>query len=74
MESLTQLPFHFIIQSVFGGIPFIQQPSGIVDERQKGGLLGFGRLEKRGHVPEGDCEQVAGAHRVEVIPGVGEIP
>jgi hypothetical protein len=24
-------------------------------------------------VPEGDCEQVAGAHRVEVETGVGEV-
>jgi len=56
-----------------GGISLIQQPTGIVDERQEGGLLGPGRLEERGHVPEGDEEQVAGAHRIEVIAGVGEI-
>ncbi len=55
-----------------GGIPLIEQPTGIMDESQEGGLLSFGRLKKRGHVPEGDEEQVAGAHRIEVIPGVGE--
>ena len=55
-----------------GGIPLIQQPTGIVDERQEGGLLSFGCLEERGHVPEGDEQQVAGAHRVQVIPGIGE--
>jgi len=40
-----------------GRIPLIQQPTGIVDERQKGGLLGPGHLKERGHVPEGDCEE-----------------
>ena len=56
-----------------GGIPLVNQPTGIVDERQKGGLLGPGRLEERGHVPERNKEQVAGAHRIEVEVGVGEI-
>ena len=52
-----------------GGILLIKQPTGIMDERQKGGLLGCGRLKERGHVPERNEEQVAGAHRVQVIPG-----
>ena len=57
-----------------GGIPLVKQPTGIMHESQEGGLLSFGCLEERGHVPEGDEEKVAGAHRIEVIPGVGEIP
>ena len=56
-----------------GGIPLIQQPTGITDEGEEGGLLGCGCLEERGHVTEGDCEEVAGADRVEVEPGVGEV-
>jgi hypothetical protein len=56
-----------------GDIVLIQQPTGIMDERQKGGLFIPGRLEERGHVPEGDEQEVAGAHRVQVEPGICEI-
>ncbi len=55
-----------------GGIPLIQQPTGSVDEGVQGGLLGCGCVEERGHVPEGDEEEVAGADRVAVEAGVGE--
>ncbi|MCP1715493.1 hypothetical protein J2T58_001358 [Methanocalculus alkaliphilus] len=44
-----------------GGIPLIQQPTGMMDEGEEGGLLSPGRLEERGHVPEGDDGGVAGA-------------
>ncbi len=56
-----------------GGIELICQPTGIMHERQQGGLLGFGRLKERGHVPERNEKKVAGAHRIEIIPGVGEV-
>ncbi len=56
-----------------GSISVIEQPTGIMDEGEEGGLLVFGCLEEGGHVPEGDEEEVAGADRVEVEPGVGEV-
>ena len=51
----------------------IGERSTVVDEPGKGHPLFIGRIEVALDVPERDDEQVAGAHRMDVVAGVTEI-
>jgi len=43
------------------------------DQGEEGLLLLFGGVEEVGEMPERDDQQVAGVHRVAVVPGIAEV-